>query len=79
MNIWITDPKTNKPSVTLSAFVYGFAVASIKLFFSGMEVGSSFKMSAFSGVDFAAVLGALGMIYTTRKNRSINPDGEKND
>lgn len=71
---YLKDPKTNKYSVTLTAFVFGFFIATIKLLFSGMEVVNKVKMSEFSGTDYAAVIGALGIIYTMRKNKTIKPE-----
>ena len=78
MNFWISDPKTSKPSVTLSAFVYGFAVATVKLLLAGVSIGTFIKSAEFSGVDYAAVVGALGAVYTIRKNKSIKADHDKN-
>lgn len=71
---WLKDPKTNKVSVTLTVFIYGFMIAALKLLFSGIEIAQKFKMSEFSGVDFAAVIGALGTVYSLRKNKTILPD-----
>lgn len=79
MKLWLNDPKTGKPSVTLSMFVYGFAIATIKLLLSGIEIYDRIKMDTFSGTDYAAVLAALGAIYTIRKNKSIKPDNENKE
>ncbi len=65
--MFIKDPKTGKKSVTLTAFVVGLLVANVKLLLSGVSVGS-FVMSPFSGMDFAAVVGAVGAIYAARKH-----------
>lgn len=64
--MWLSDPKTKEPSVTLTAFVLGFGVATLKLLASGVTVGVV-TLSPFTGVDFAAVVGALGTIYAYRK------------
>lgn len=73
MKIWLNDPKSKKPSATLSLFVVGFIVAVIKLSVSGLTImGISFE--SFSGTDFAAVIGALGAIYGARKYTDINKD-----
>lgn len=79
MKLWLKDPKTGKESVTLSMFVYGFVVATTKLLLAGIEIHEKFKMSDFSGTDYAAVLGALGVIYTMRKNKSIKQEEEKKE
>lgn len=76
MNLWLKDPKTGKPSVTLSLFVYGFIIVSMKLIFSGIQMTDHFKLAEFSGLDFAAAVGALGTIYTMRKNKTIKPDDQ---
>ncbi len=65
--MWLVDPKTKESSVTLTLFVIGFAVAITKLALSGVALGT-FQLQQFSGVDFAAVCGALGGIYAIRKN-----------
>lgn len=64
--MWIKDPKTKEKSVTLTLFVAGFAVALAKLALSGITI-STFKVEAFTGVDFAAVVGALGGVYALRR------------
>ena len=67
--MWITDPKSKEKSVTLTAFVVGFAAASGKLLISGITIGG-LVMSPFTGVDFAAAVGALGAIYVMRRHNS---------
>lgn len=74
MNLWIKDPKTGKESVTLTVFIYGFTIATIKLLLAGLDVMGKFEFSQFTGVDYAAVIGALGAVYTMRKNNSIKPE-----
>ena len=66
MSPWIADPKTGEKSVTLTLFVSGFVVCLLKLIGSGVSVGSV-TLSAFTGGDFAAAIGALGAIYTARR------------
>lgn len=65
--MFIKDPKTGEQSVTLTAFVAGFAVATLKLLVSGLTV-AGVSVAAFSGGDFAAVVGSLGAIYAMRKH-----------
>jgi len=64
--MWITDPKTNKKSVTLTLLVLGFSLAAFKLLLSGMTI-AGLSFSDFSGVDFGAVLGSIGGMYAWRK------------
>lgn len=63
----ITNIKTGKPSYVLTAFIVGVAVSNIKLLLSGITIGE-FTMSAFSGIDYAAAMGALGSIYSLNKH-----------
>jgi hypothetical protein len=64
--MWLIDPKTGEKSVTLTMFVIGMIVATLKLALSGITVNKVVFL-AFSGTDFAAVVGALGAIYAARK------------
>lgn len=68
--MFLKDPKTKEPSVTLTAFASGFVVALLKLAISGVTIGG-FTAAQFGGGDFAAVVGALGAIYTMRRNVEI--------
>ena len=71
--MFIKDPRTNKDSVTLTAFIVGFAVCLLKLIVSGMTIhGMTF--SPFSGVDFAAAVGSLGAIYGFRRMNDYKTD-----
>lgn len=75
---WIMDPKEKEKSVTLTFFTYGCVIAFLKLLLSGVEIGS-FKVSPFSGLDFAAVIASLGGVYSYRRSKySIYKKGEKN-
>lgn len=65
--MWLRDPKTGEKSVTVTAFAAGFGVACLKLLLSGVTIGS-ITLAPFSGVEFAAVVGALGAIYAARKH-----------
>ncbi len=71
--MYLTDPKTGKKSVTLTLFVFGFAIATLKLLVSGLVI-HGFKMGDFNGVDYAAAIAALGGVYTLRKNNTIKGD-----
>lgn len=66
---YLKDPKTKEPSVTLTAFVLGMGVAIFKLLISGLTI-KAFKMDVFNGVDFAAVVAALGSVYVLRRKTS---------
>ena len=71
--MFLKDPRTNKDSVTLTAFIVGFAVCLGKLIVSGTTIhGMTF--SAFSGFDFAAAVGALGAIYGFRRMNDYKTD-----
>lgn len=64
--MFLKDPDTKRPSVSVTAFVAGFAVATFKLLASGITVGAV-TLSPFTGVDFAAVVGALGALYASKR------------
>ena len=70
----ITDQKTGKPSYTLTVFIYGAIVINAKLLAAGISFGHYFTAAPFSGVDYGAAMGGIGMVYTLRKNNSIKPD-----
>ena len=55
-----------KPSVTMTAFVTGFAVVNLKLIFSGFEI-MTYKVTAFTGGEYAAAVAALGAVYVMRR------------
>jgi len=71
--MWITDPVTKLPSITLTFFTIGFLVALGKLILSGMQL-FGIVLSPFSGVDFAAVVAALGGVYAMRRGQDIKND-----
>lgn len=65
--MWITDPGTKQPSVTVTLLVTGFLVCTLKLLTSGITIGN-ISLGAFSGADFALAVGAVGAIYWGRKH-----------
>jgi len=76
----INNVKTGKPSYVLTAFIVGVAIVNIKLLISGLDF-RGFKMSDFTGIDYAASMGALGSIYSLNKhlnkqesNKETTPD-----
>jgi hypothetical protein len=72
--MWLTDPKSGEKSVTLTAFISGFAVATLKLLLSGVTI-AGIALAPFSGSDYAMVVGAVGALYWARKNtKSQNKD-----
>lgn len=71
--MWILDPKTKEPSVTITMMVPGFLVCILKLLISGLTIGG-LTMGHFSGSDFATAIGALGMIYAARKHTDSKVD-----
>lgn len=70
---FLKDPKTGRESVTLTAFVVGFLVCTGKLLLSGIKT-DLITFEQFSGSDFGIAVGALGAIYTLRKNSTIKKD-----
>jgi len=56
-------------SLTATAFALGFFVANIKLFLAGMII-HGFSFGPFSGIEYAAVVGSLGTIYSLRRQKS---------
>ena len=63
----VVNVKTGKPSYILTAFMVGIFIVNFKLFASGVEF-NGFKMSEFSGTDYAASIAALGGIYSLNKH-----------
>jgi hypothetical protein len=53
-------------------------IINLKLLFSGITITNEIKMSEFTGVDYAAAIGALGGIHIFNKkiNNSNNPPKE---
>ncbi len=64
--MYLKDPKTGEKSVSLTLFVSGFLICLTKMILSGIVIGS-IQLSPFSGVDFAAAVGALGGVYALRR------------
>ena len=71
----LKDSSGNK-STTVTAFIIGFVVVNLKLLASGLTVGG-YTMSAFSGVDYSAAIGALGAIYVMRRATGVKNEQEK--
>lgn len=65
---YLMTDSTGKKSLTTSAFIVGFLVINLKILLAGNTI-QDMEFSAFSGMDYAAALGALGMIYVMRKNK----------
>ncbi len=57
-----------KPCVVTTAFVLGFAIVNLKLILSGFTI-KEVTLSAFTGGEYAAALGALGAIYVMRRGQ----------
>ncbi len=75
----IKNVKTGQPSYTLTMTIVGFLVINVKLLFSGIEVMDKFKMSDFSGVDYAAALSAIGGIHVFNKKVTRETQKENKD
>lgn len=78
MNLWLTDPGTKEPSVTMTLFVYGFGVACLKMLSSGIVI-EGIHLAQFGGGDFAAVVGALGTIYAARRHTDATVSAKVKD
>ena len=76
LNMFLIKDSSGKPSVTMTAFVTGFAVVNAKLIGSGMTIGS-LTLAPFSGVEYAAAMAALGAIYVMRRSTDKSVDEEK--
>ena len=73
MNIYLSDPKTGDKSVTLTAFVVGFAVSCCKLLLSGITF-AGITLSPFSGSEFGIAVAAVGGIYVLRRQTTEKQD-----
>lgn len=71
--MFLKDPNSGQPSPTTTVFVIGSLVCVLKLILSGFQLGS-FQSSQFTGVDFAAAVGALGAVYVMRKKPENRED-----
>jgi hypothetical protein len=69
--MYLKDPNSNTPSVSLTLFVTGFMVCTLKLLTSGVVIGK-LHLGDFGGTDFAAAVGALGAIYAARRHTDAN-------
>ena len=57
-----------KPCVVTTMFVIGCVLVNLKLILSGITV-KEVTISAFTGGEYAAALGALGAIYVMRRGQ----------
>lgn len=71
--MWIKDPSTKEESVTVTLYVIGFTVCTLKLLTSGMHFGN-ISLGTFSGSDFALAVGAVGAVYWGRKHTDSQND-----
>ena len=71
--MFMRDPKSGKDSVTLTAFVVGFAVCLAKLIASDLTI-HGMAIPHFSGADFATAVGALGAVYGFRRMNDYKAD-----
>ena len=68
--MYLKDPKTDKPSVSLTLLITGFTVALVKLLVSNSTMyGVTFGV--FSGSDFSMVVGTLAALYFSRRYKSF--------
>ena len=66
---FLISDTSGKKSLTATAFLLGFVVVNAKLLLSGMTFGD-FTLSVFSGIEYAASLGALGGVYIMRRSKN---------
>ena len=59
--------RSGKRETTRKMFIVGFTVCLLKLLLSGVNTGT-IHLGEFSGTDFAAAVGALGLIYSARRH-----------
>ena len=64
--IYCNDPKTQKPSVSLTILWITFIVCLTKLLLSGVHIGS-WIIPDFSATEFSVALAAVGALYWGRK------------
>jgi hypothetical protein len=67
LNKFLVKDSKGKPSLTATAFIIGFVVVNLKLILSGFEF-ENFKITLFSGGEYAAAVGALGAVYVLRRS-----------
>ena len=70
--MYIKDSKGEK-SVTTTVFIMGAVSATIKLLLAGSTFGDV-TIGSFTGMEAAAVYGALGGIYTLRRSKKLMGD-----
>lgn len=78
LNRLLIKDSAGVPSVTMTAFVTGFIVVNLKLLIAGMTI-AGFTMTAFSGVEYAAAVGALGTVYVMRRGSGQKETKNKKD
>jgi hypothetical protein len=75
---FLISDTAGKKSLTATAFALGFVVANAKLLLAGMTI-YGFSFGTFSGVEYAAAIGALGSVYVLRRSgESSKKDSESN-
>lgn len=72
---YLLKDSNGKPSVTYSAFVIGFVVATLKFLVSGIEI-YAVKLPEFSGADYSISLAALGALYILRRSKDEEKKSE---
>jgi hypothetical protein len=77
VNKFLINTSKGEKSLTATAFLVGFLVCMLKLLLSGVVIGDV-QLGVFSGVEAAAVLGALGVVYKLRQD-TIDKKGEKSE
>ena len=64
--MWIKEPKTKEPSVTLTLLVLTWIVGIINILLSNNTI-LHINFNSFNGVDFGALMASMSSIYGVRK------------
>jgi hypothetical protein len=68
----LKNSQNNEPAYIASMVIFGFFIINLKLLFSGIQITHDIKLSEFTGVDYAAAVGALGGIHIFNKKQESN-------
>lgn len=75
---FLLSNSAGEKSVTTTAFLVGFVVATIKFLFSGLTI-LGFAIPVFTGADYSFALAALGGIYVLNKKFTNTSSGNSEE